>query len=293
MGIDEAGFDERHQRQQHRRRVTAGTGDETRGGDLLSVKLRQPVDCLPLQLRCAMVVAIPLRIGCPIAEPEIGRHVEHLDQGIDLQHGGDDLLRGAMRKPAEDDVDPTPIDLFPCSQHGQIERKEMRKHVRHRLAHMGIGGERGNLDVRMPRQQPHSVRTGIAGRAEDSDLPGTHGLVSTGWFANASGRAFRINAATARDPDSDCAASAPATATKSASDLCWLSLKLPSTSSTAMTKPTMAFFMVCNRAVVILSDVQGFFGKSLSSNFAVSVSTCTASSSSETLRTGPLRCTDW
>ena len=42
-----------------------------------------------------------------------------------------------------------------------------------------------------------------------------------------------------------------------------------------------------------LDDSHGFFGSSRSSNLALSVSICSASSSSDIARTGPVRCTAW
>ena len=47
------------------------------------------------------------------------------------------------------------------------------------------------------------------------------------------------------------------------------------------------------RPAVILADVQGRFGDSQASNFALSVSICDESSSSDNFRTGPVRCTAW
>src|SRR4029434_11249435 len=52
---------------------------------------------------------------------------------------------------------------------GRSSMKKMRKHVAHGLAGMGVGGERGDLAIRMPRQQAHRVGSGVAGRAENAD----------------------------------------------------------------------------------------------------------------------------
>src|SRR6185369_16669980 len=118
-------------------------------------------------------------------------------------------------------------------------------------------------------------------------------LAKASWFANTSGRASLIKRAMCCAPASACAASEPAIAAKSVSDLCWLSLKLPSTSSTVISRPTIAFFNASRRPAVIFDDSHGFFGSSRSSNLALSVSICSASSSPDIARTGPLRCTTW
>src|SRR4029079_6208586 len=55
-------FDERDERQLRACRVAAGIGDQPRMPDLAPVNFGQPVNCLLLQLRRMMVVAIPFRI---------------------------------------------------------------------------------------------------------------------------------------------------------------------------------------------------------------------------------------
>jgi len=62
---------------------------------------------------------------------------------------------------------------------------------------------------------------------------------------------------------------------------------------TVITRPTIAFFIPLSRPAVIFADVQGFLGKSLASNLALNVSICNASSSSDNVRTVPVKCTAW
>ena len=152
-------------------------------------------------------MAVPLRISILVAQPEIGGHVEDLDPGVGFENRRDDLLRGAVRQPAEHRVEPAPVDLFPFDEFWQVEHEEMRKHIAHGLAGMGIGGERGDLGIRMPRQQAHRVGSGVAGRAENADLLRAHHaflsgeivcLSCTAAAAKASGRAARITSANAR-----------------------------------------------------------------------------------------------
>ena len=101
MRVDEAGFHERHQREQHRCRIAAGARHQPRGGDLFPVQLCQSIDRLALQIRCAMRMAIPLRVHRLITQAEIRGHIQDIDRGIGLQHGRDDLLRRAVRQSAE------------------------------------------------------------------------------------------------------------------------------------------------------------------------------------------------
>ena len=90
----------------------------------------------------------------------------------------------------------------------------MRKHLAHRLAGMGVGGERGDLGIRMPREQPHGVGAGVAGGAEHGDfLFHAHGVSpSSAAAANACGRISRMSPAICCEPASPCAASALAIA---------------------------------------------------------------------------------
>src|SRR6266516_2439880 len=117
----------------------------------------------------------------------------------------------------------------------------MRKHLVHRLAGMGIGGERRYLGIWMPRQQAYRIGAGVPGRAENADLLlRAHHIAPSG-----AALAFGSLALAAL-----------------ASDLCWFNLKLPSTSSTDITSPTIAFFIASSRPAVIFEDVQGSFGAS-------------------------------
>jgi hypothetical protein len=121
-----------------------------------------------------MFVAVPLRVGFLVAQPEIGGHVEDLDLRVGLQHGRDDLLRGAVRQSAEHRVELGPVDLFPFHELGQIQHEEMRKHLAHGLAGMGVGGECRDFRIGMTRQQAHCIGPGVAGGAENADFLRTH-----------------------------------------------------------------------------------------------------------------------
>ena len=170
VDVDQPGFRKRHQREQRRRRIAAGTGDQPRRGDLLPVKLGEAVHGFALQFERPVLMAVPLRIGVLVTQPEVGGHVEDFDLGVGFENRRDDLLCGAVRQPAEHRVETAPVDFFPFDELRQVEHEEMRKHVAHGLAGVGIGSERRDLGIRMPRQQAHRVSSSVAGRAENADL---------------------------------------------------------------------------------------------------------------------------
>ena len=77
-----------------------------------------------------------------------------------------------MRQRAENEIKPErrPVDAVERDQRRQHIGRELRKHVGHRLAGAAIGGEQRDVDARMPQQQPHQFRAGVARRAEDADF---------------------------------------------------------------------------------------------------------------------------
>ena len=178
--IDQPGLRDRHERQQRRRRIAAGTGDKPRAPYLVAIELRQPVDRFLLQRRRTVLMAVPFGVDRHVGEAKIRRHVDHLHLRVCGEHRGSDLLRGAVRQPAEDGVELRPVDLLPFDEGRQVEHEEMRKDLRHRLAGMGVGGERRDLHVRMARGEAYQVGAGIAGRAENADPDPVHRLGSAG-----------------------------------------------------------------------------------------------------------------
>ncbi len=220
--VDQFGFGERNQRQQRRGRIAAGTRHEPGCRYLLPIKLGEPVNGFTLKAGCAVLVAVPLRVYAHVAKPEIRRHVEDLDRRIGGNDGRGDLLRGAVRQPAEHGIETGPVDLFPFHKPRQVEHEEMRKNLVHRLASMGICGERRYLDARMPRQQPHRVGAGVTGRADNADLLSrAHDTVPSGialsfncvvWTSNSCSRNARMLRASCCASTSACKASALATA---------------------------------------------------------------------------------
>jgi len=136
VGIDQPGTDQREQEQQSRRRIAAGTGGQPRLRDCIPIVFGEPVDRFLLKLRRTVLVAVPLRVGVEVAQPEIGRHVDHLHR---LRQRGDDLLGRAVRQAAYDDVALVPVGVLDLDQVRQLLSTQMWKDRIHPLTRMAIG----------------------------------------------------------------------------------------------------------------------------------------------------------
>ena len=81
-----------------------------------------------------------------------------------------------MRQRAEHEIksERRPIDRIERLQGRQVERRELRKHVGHRLAGTAVRRQKPDVHLRMPQQQPHQFRARIAGRAENADFRFCH-----------------------------------------------------------------------------------------------------------------------
>ncbi len=170
--IDGLGLDQRDQRQLRAGCVAAGIGHQPRVSDLAPVDFGEAIDRFLLQLGRVMLVAVPFGVSRRIGQPEIGRQVDHLGRRRLRQQFLDHLLRGGMRQRAERDVEAGcgPVEPFDGDQLRQLERRELREHVAHRLAGAALGGEQHDLAARVPQQHPHQLRAGIAGGAEHADF---------------------------------------------------------------------------------------------------------------------------
>ena len=91
---DRAAARQRGQREQRRRRVAAGVGDEVGAGDLLAVDLGQAVDAGAEALGRA-VLAVPALVGRPVAQAKVGGEVD--DAHAALEQRVDDGRRRAVR----------------------------------------------------------------------------------------------------------------------------------------------------------------------------------------------------
>ena len=140
--------------------------------DLAPVDFREAVDRLLLQLGRVVLVAVPFRVSRRVVQPEVGRQIDDLGRRRLRQQFLDHLLRGGVRQRAERDVEPglAPVEPVDGDQLRQVERRELRKHVAHRLAGAALGGQQHDLGARVPQQHPHQLRAGIAGGAQDADF---------------------------------------------------------------------------------------------------------------------------
>ena len=77
-----------------------------------------------------------------------------------------------MRQGAEDEIEAGrgPVHAVDRLQPGQVERRELRKHLAHLLPGAAIGGEQRDSTLRMADQEPHELGAGVTGRAEHADL---------------------------------------------------------------------------------------------------------------------------
>ena len=142
-------------------RVAAGIGDEPRRLDLAPIDFGQAVDRVLLQLRRGVGVAVPARISRRIGETEVGRKIDDLGRRRLRQQILDHLLRRAVRQRAERKIEPERCPVVAIERRQASARsygRELRKHVRHRLAGAAIGGEQHDLRARMAQTAAAPVR---------------------------------------------------------------------------------------------------------------------------------------
>ena len=163
-GLDRARLDQRHQRELRARRVAARICHQARPRHLPALDLRQPVNRAFLQFGRPVRMAVPLRIGLDIGQPEVRGEVHDLQM---LRQGRHRLLRRTVRQAAEHDVMGAEIDILDAHQVRQAERGQMREHRAEGLACAPVGGERADFDMQVAGQQADQLRAGIAARAQD------------------------------------------------------------------------------------------------------------------------------
>ncbi len=158
-GVDQLGPQQRHQRQLRGGRIAAGIGDEAGALHLFARDLGQAIGRLALQFRGAVLVAIPFGVGRGVGKAEIGRQIDDLQM---IGQPGDDLLRGAVRQPAEHQVEIAPVDLADRDQVRQSLAGQMRKDRGDRLAGLTVGGQGADLGLRVIAQEAQELGPGIA-----------------------------------------------------------------------------------------------------------------------------------
>ena len=153
--------------------------------------LGEAIDGLGLELERDVLVAVPGLVGLGVAEPEVGRHVDELDAGIAGEHRLGDLLRRAVGEAAEHRVDIAPVGVVDGGEARQVDEAEMREHLRHRLAGMGVGGQRRDLHLWMGEGEADEVGARVAGGPQhaDADLL-SHGIVAPRPYTGARYRMF-------------------------------------------------------------------------------------------------------
>ena len=170
--LDRLVLDQRNERQLRAGRVAAGIGDQPRLPDLAPVNFGQTVDGLLLQLRRVMLVAVPFRVGRGIRQAKVGRQIDHLGRWRLRQQILDDLLRRRVRQGAERNVQrgASPVDAIDRDKLRQRKRRELRKHIAHRLAGAALGGQQHDLGARVAQQHAHQLAPGIARGPQHADL---------------------------------------------------------------------------------------------------------------------------
>ena len=158
VGLDQLVAQERNERQLRRRRVAARIGDQPGGADRVAIVLGQAIDRLLLQLQRLMRMAVVLRIELRVAQPEVGREVDHLRAA---RQRLDDHLGGRVRQAAEHDVQAGDVDVLDLHQRRQVVDGELREHFPDRLAGLALGGELPDLGTWMVAQQAEQLRPGV------------------------------------------------------------------------------------------------------------------------------------
>ena len=166
--IDGFGFDERQEAELDGGRVAARVAYDAGGLDRCAVHLGQTVDRLRGELGRGVVELVPLLPLGEIAQAEIRGEIDDLHPSADQPPGIGH--RDAVRRSEENDVAPLEI-RFPRFDEGEIHAASQRgKHVGDASARLRARGDRRDFDLRMLRQKPQQLDTGVAGAADDSDL---------------------------------------------------------------------------------------------------------------------------
>ena len=80
--LDQSLGNQRSERQDARRGITSGIGDQSRGGNSFPEQLGKTVDRLTQARRIVVVVAVPVGIDTRVLEPVIGAQVDHPDASL-------------------------------------------------------------------------------------------------------------------------------------------------------------------------------------------------------------------
>ncbi len=111
-----------------------------------------------------MLLPVPLRVERSVVEAEVGTQVEY-HGSVEL---GDDRLRSTVGEGDEHHVQAGRDSLPGLQRHGRIGRRQTGIEFSDRLAGLGVGGRKHDLEAGMVGAQPHEFRSGEAGSADDS-----------------------------------------------------------------------------------------------------------------------------
>src|SRR2546423_12359904 len=80
-GLDQFLAQQRNEREQNARWITAGTGNEPRAGNFVAIDFGQPVDRVSEQIRGGVFVPIKFAVDRGVLNPKIGAEIDHARTG--------------------------------------------------------------------------------------------------------------------------------------------------------------------------------------------------------------------
>ena len=153
-------------------RILAGRGIASRArtkpcrANILTVKLRQAIDRLDLQIRRGMGLTIPFFIFRHVAQPEIGRKIDDFQIA---RQGLDDSLAGGMGQRAKGQINLCKIDLLNFAKLRQGKMAQKGKDLGHLQPRLAIRRQGDDLHLWMAGNQAHQFGPRIARCPKDRD----------------------------------------------------------------------------------------------------------------------------
>jgi hypothetical protein len=161
--------DERRKAEQRRRRKATGIADEPRAFDALSVRLRQAIDKLALQLRRGVLAPVVLQKFARVAQTKIARQVNHTHMRGQARR---DLQSLPVRQREEHAIHlRQTFKLFRRGDETQLRQPvKIAMHLAHRLARLLVRRHERDLHVRAPEQDAQQLRPAVTRTAKDADF---------------------------------------------------------------------------------------------------------------------------
>ena len=174
--LDQLRHQQRNQRQQDARRVTARGGNEHRFLDFIAVNFRQTINRLVQQIRRGMVVPVKFLVHRRAPEPEIGAEVNHDAARVEQRHGV--FRRDAVRQREKHHIrllrEQFGVRLGEMQRFCVRVARKFGEHLRERLPGVLARGHGHQFHVGMVQQQPDEFLAGVTGRADDGGFLGIH-----------------------------------------------------------------------------------------------------------------------